>query len=594
MALACCLLATVAVAPVAAISLLQPRTAQANSVNPAQSATDAMHQADGSDGIFDTVNGQPIRSDGMFDTVNEIATRTDGISGVTLLGAVDEIASRTDTTKQAMVDATIEIASQPMHVLRLGVPVVAKKAKIATDTFSKAVSDSIQKLGEGDVSGALRVASTALAKYHRTSELLDADTSVAAWRAVGILTVFLLIGLAWTAELLLARGSQPDPEQQKHEELDARSKTCLAALGFARYIFCWLAVADNFHYPGHQKSSDAGAFTILARWGCLAWPWFFVVSGFSNSLSKIIGPDPNGQEDWLVAMCKRVSTWYPFYAMTLTVCAARAWTVNAEDWCHYLGNMVLINGLIWSEPSFPYAMVGQWLSFLTVYLTGWSQMHQVINSESYVVWTLLRISCLIVIPSAIMEWYFFAGAPLWVLVQYWPSFCFGQALATWFSQNCMRQRSCGPSQGEPRRAWAMRPEHEIPLLVRFGPTISFLVLGVSAFCFSPHDRLPLIKKPVAPLILKGGLLPLMGIMVAGLACQKDPVAKLFARAPFRWTEKVCMMTFVLQAPVHYVVRDWTGWGDLTWTFSTSLLLASILGHVFLEQPWRTRLGLRAK
>jgi hypothetical protein len=533
-------------------------------------------------------------SDGALDTINEITARTDGTSGVTLISAVDEIATRTDATKQALVDAAVEIASKPMHVLRLGVPVIARQAKIATDTFSKAMSESIQMLGEGDVAGALRIASTALAKYHKTSELLDEGTSVAAWRAVGILTVFLLIGVAWTAEALLARGSQPDPEQKVDEELDARSKTCLAALGFTRYIFCWLAVANNFHNPGHQKSSDVGAFTTFARWGCLAWPWFFVVSGFSNSLSKITGPDPNRQEDWLVAMCKRVSTWYPFYAMTLTVCAARAWTVNAEEWCHYLGNMVLINGLIWSEPSFPYAMVGQWLSFLAVYLMGWSQMHQVINSESYVVWTLFRIACLIAIPSAIMEWYFLADTPLWVLVQYWPSFCFGQALATWFSQKCMRQRTCGPSPGEPRRVWAMRPEHEIPLPVRLGPTVSFLVLGVSAFSFSPHDLLPLIKKPVAPLVLKGGLLPLMGIMVAGLACQADPIAKLFARAPFRWAEKVCLMTFILQAPVHYGVQDWTGWGDLTWTFSTSLLLASILGHAFLEQPWRALLGVRAK
>mmetsp|Transcript_75683 Transcript_75683/g.204633 ORF Transcript_75683/g.204633 Transcript_75683/m.204633 type:complete len:580 (-) Transcript_75683:128-1867(-) len=575
-ALACCLLATVAVAPAAALSLFRPGTAKANSENPAQSATDAMHQAD--------------RSEGMRNTINEIEKRADGTSGVTLLRAVDEIATRTDATKQALVDAAVEIASQPMHVLQLGVPVIAQKAKIATDTFSKAMSESIQMLGEGDVAGALKVASTAIAKYQKTNDDLDESTSAAAWRAVGILAVFLLIGLAWTAELFLARGGQQDPEQKDDEELVVRGRTCLAALGFTRYIFCWLAVANNFHNPGRQNYSVAGAFTILARWGGLAWPWFFVVSGFSNSLSKILGPDPNRQEDWLAATCKRVSTWYPFYAMALTVCAARAWTVNAEDWCHYLGNMVLINGLIWSEPSFPYALVGQWLSFLTVYLMGWSQMHQVINSESYVVWTLLSIACLIAIPSAVMEWYFFADTPLWVLIQYWPSFCFGQALATWFSQNCMRQRT----PNESRRAWAMRPEHEIPLPVRFGPTISFLALGVSAFCFSPHDRLPLIRKPLAPLLLKGGLLPLMGIMVAGLACQKDPIAKLFARAPFRWTEKVCLMTFVLQAPVHYGVQHWTRRSGLTWTFATSLLVASILGHAFLEQPWRTFLGVRAK
>merc|ERR1740138_1332200 len=111
-------------------------------------------------------------------------------------------------------------------------------------------------------------------------------------------------------------------------------------------------------------------------------------------------------------MVKRVATWYPFYAMALTACAVRSWTITAEDWAHYLGHMLLINGLIWPDSSYPNALVGQWLSFLMVYLALWFPMYQVFNSSTNsVIWTLFTIACLVVIPSAIMEWYFFADAP---------------------------------------------------------------------------------------------------------------------------------------------------------------------------------------
>jgi len=404
---------------------------------------------------------------------------------------------------------------------------------------------------------------------------------------VGIMMVFLLLGLAWGTELLLSRQSGPEQETETDEKHTMRGKPFFHALSFTRYMFCWFAVANNFYNPGRQISSEAGTFTVFARWGCIAYPWFFVVSGFCHSVAKMVGPKPAEQEDWFLAMVRRVSTWYPFYVMVLTACAANAWTITAEDWSHYLGKVLLINGVIWPDTSFPYSMVSRWLSYLTVYLLAWSPMQEVLYScKNSVLWTLFIIACLVVIPSAIMEWYFFADTPLWVLFQYWPSFIFGQALAVWFVRNCMDR---APGSGTPS---VMKPVHEIPVWVRFGPTLAFAVLGTFGFCFSPYDRLPLLRKPVAPLLLKGGLIPLMGVMVAGLACQVDPVARLFARAPFRWAQKLCLMTFLLQAPVHNTIQQWTGWSGLTWTFSTSLLMASILGHTFLEQPWRAVLRKR--
>jgi hypothetical protein len=563
-----------------------------------------MDQAHGPPGalgaIGDPANGRrlaagnttALRHRSEHDAIRDI---TDGSSGAALFDAITQLAksadARAQATKQAVVDAAVEIARKPVEVLRLGVPVIAARARKASDAFSQAMGDSIQLLGEGDVSGALKAATIAIARLQKATEILDEGTSAAASRSVGILMVYLLLGLAWGAELLLlSRQSGPEQETATDEKHTTRCKPFFHALSFTRYMFCLLAVANNFHNPGRQTSSEAGTWTVFARWGCLAYPWFFVVSGFCNSVAKMVGPKPAEQEDWFLAMVKRVSTWYPFYVMILTACAASSWTITAEDWSHYLSKVLLINGVIWTDTSFPNSMVSRWLSYLMVYLLAWSPMQEVLYScKNSVLWTLFIIACLVVIPSAIAEWYFFADVPMWVLFQYWPSFIFGQALAAWFVRNCMDRAPDGGAAPA-----VMRPVHEIPLWVRFGPTLAFAVLGTFAFCFSPYDRLPLLGKPVAPLLLKGGLIPLMGVMVAGLACQADPVARLLARAPFRWAEKLCVMTFLLQAPVHTAVREWTGSSGLSWTFCTSLLMASILGHTFLEQPWRTALRLREK
>jgi len=607
-ALARCLLSAAAVRVAAvstryAASSFGPRTAQVDD-RPPPSLTEATDQAHGPPGALDafgdladaprlTISNITRRHRLVHDATGDLAA--DAASGATLFDTITQLAKSADAraqkTKQAVVEAAVEIARKPVEVLRVGVPVIAARAREATDAFSQGMGESIQLLEEGDVAGALKAATIAIARLQKASHISDEGTSAAVSRSVGFLMVFVLLGLAWGLEFLLSRKSVPEQEADPAEKGNMRQKPFFHALSFTRYMFCWLAVANNFYNPGRQTSSEAGTFTVFARWGCLAYPWFFVVSGFCNSFAKMVGPKPAEPEDWFLAMVQRVSTWYPFYVLVLTACAASSWTITAEDWSHYLSKVLLINGVIWSDTSFPNSVVSRWLSYLMVYLLAWSPMQEVIHScKNAVLWTLFTIACLAAVPSAMMEWYFFPDAPFWVMLQYWPSFVFGQALAAWFVRNCMNRV---PSSGT-APALVMKPVHDIPFWVRCGPTLAFAVLGTFAFCFSPYDRLPLLGKPVTPLLLKGGLIPLMGVMVAGLACQVDPVAKLLARAPFRWAEKLCLMTFLLQAPVHNAIRHWTGWNGLTWTFSTSLLMASILGHTFLEQPWRAALRLPEK
>jgi hypothetical protein len=317
---------------------------------------------------------------------------------------------------------------------------------------------------------------------------------------------------------------------------------------------------------------------------------FFLLSGFSQTYSKMVGPRADVQEDWFIAMVKRALPWYGLFAVSLTWCALRLWSMEAEDWTHYLASLLLIDGFIFEPDTFPFVRGSWWLCFLMVYLVVWFPLHQVLNnSTNSVIWTLYTIATIIVIPSSILEWYFMKEMSLFTMIQYWPSFVFGQALATWFVRNCMAQKAFTTEQ-----VYVMRPVHEIPVQVRFGPTIGFLFLGIIFFSISPYDKLVLLKRPCAPLFLKGGLLPLMGIMVAGLAAEVDPLAKLFARRPFRWGEKLALTTFILQTPVHNTIQDWTGWDGLTWTFSGSLLLVSIAAYWFVERNYRHFLMLRAK
>jgi len=189
---------------------------------------------------------------------------TDNSSSATLLDTLGDLASRADHTKQALVDAAAEFARKPVEVLKAGVPALTARARIATDVFSNAMAESVQMLREGDVSGALQAATVALAKYQNTV----GSTSGAASKSVGILLVFLVIGVAWVMELLLmARRSQtePDAEQQTEEKSVVLAPPFFHALSFTRYLFIWLAVFDNFYNPGRHTSAEATAVTLFSR-----------------------------------------------------------------------------------------------------------------------------------------------------------------------------------------------------------------------------------------------------------------------------------------------------------------------------------------
>jgi len=489
------------------------------------------------------------------------------------------------STGQAM-HLFVRLASRPVDIVEQGGGVLTQKASALTYGLLQAVRGSAQELLQGDPEGAWTATLAAVAEAQAASRTLDAAMSTEAAKSLAILLSVAGVFAFWGLEFYLGKSGAEAKEQPDGEHASA---PFLYGLGFAKYLMSWHVVFHNF-YSLSSRGGGVVALNIFSEWGAMAAPWFLVVSGFLHSYAKMVGPQPNVQEDPFGAMVRRVGSWYPLYFLVVLWCALRSFSTDAEDWAHVVGDLLLVQGLVWEESGFPFVVGGWWLSFLMVYLVMWSPLHQVIsNSSNSVLWTIFTIAYGLMFPVAIFEWMFAMHSGFWVCVTYWPSFVFGQGLAVWFVRQCMEETR---SRSEP--GFAMRPAHEIPLAGRLGATLSLLILCVLFFSFSPYDNVPLTSWPLMPLLMHGGLLPLLGMMVVGLAAGVDPIAKLFARAPLRWTEKIAFATFILQVPVHNTVRDLTGWGGLTWTFSASLLAASVLCHALVERPWRQVWGVRAK
>merc|ERR1719160_325796 len=207
-----------------------------------------------------------------------------------------------------------------------------------------------------------------------------------------------------------------------------------------RCLVAWHVVVNNFSCGGDsgrkQTSMDGEPFCVFARWGALAAPWFFLLSGFVNSYSKLTARADirDKEEDFIHAMLKRAITWYPFYLAALIWCAIRVATTEAEDWAHFLAHASTVQGLLWENvnETFPYLTGDVWFSWFVPYLLTWSIMHGAMadgneQAQESFMKTVFYMSFFITIPSVILEWIWFGNFPLYLMIQLWPSFVFGQA-----------------------------------------------------------------------------------------------------------------------------------------------------------------------
>mmetsp|Transcript_22327 Transcript_22327/g.47574 ORF Transcript_22327/g.47574 Transcript_22327/m.47574 type:complete len:511 (-) Transcript_22327:51-1583(-) len=416
-------------------------------------------------------------------------------------------------------------------------------------------------------------------------------------RSLSMLVVFVFVACVWIAEFSLSRFAKSECERQEDEETsfhaaNAPQTPYFYALSTMRFLMAWHVVLNNFYCPGEQKTHEANTFVIFARWGFAAVPWFFLVSGFTHTYAKLVGPNADVDEDWFHVMAKKVLAWYPLIISSLAWCAFLQWTCEAEYWSHFLANVLLIHGFVFGKSPGLAMENNWWLCFLMVYLVLWTPLNTVMRGSSNTVFkAVFGVAPALCVPFAVFEWFCPGDGTIQatLAVQYLPGFVFGQALGHWFVKNCMEKTSrkgASPSHA----VYAMKDASEMHFLVRYGASLSVVFFGILFFWFSPYDKIRPLWRPGFPLFSKGLLLPFQGVMVASLAGGVDPLAKLLARRPFRVVDQLTLTTFILQWPIYYTLPD----RGLNWVFVWTLFGASIAGHFLLERPWRRFLRLRAK
>lgn len=479
----------------------------------------------------------------------------------------------------------------PATAVHGGALLLGAQAQIMGEAFTEALFNSAAKIQDGDISGAWREASHSYVKASNRQDMVSRDfTSAASTTAVIMLIIFVVLCM-WGLEYVLGPQERPAMDDLLQAGDAVHHQPAIDTL---RYVLSWMVLLYNF-YPwtvdgvaGRREGSMAN----FASWGILACPVFFILSGFCHSFNKMVGNKDAEEEidkplNLLVAAAVRIMAWYPFYVLVLTCLAYYFLSYNAEDWSTYMAQLFLIGGafLEHDQAPYPYLPSSWWFSYLAVYLIAWAPMHFILStSGNSVVWTMFNMTYIAVFPSILLEWWFMQDWAPFALIQYLPSFFFGQALAVWQVRCCMQKKL--PSSTATKPVHVMLPVQEIPLAMRFGVSFSVIILGCVICLWSCYDRVPVFREPCISFFLKGGLLPVFGMLVGGLACEADPLAKLLARKPLSRVGCLSLSQYLLALPVHIAVERWTGNTGLSFTFAVALTSASVVGHLIVERPSR--------
>eukprot|EP00435_Cladocopium_sp_Y103_P043967 s643_g12.t1 len=157
------------------------------------------------------------------------------------------------------------------------------------------------------------------------------------------------------------------------------------------------------------------------------------------------------EEDFISAFVVRIMAWYPYYAISLIFLASYFFSYSAWDWSSFTAQFFLISGAFETRKvTFPYLPCSWWFSLLAVYTLGWYPMHTVLKgSLNSVIWTMFTVATTVVIPSVLLEYLFLSEEPLFQMIQYSPSYFFGQALAIWQVKHCMLMQVQTGQSGSP-------------------------------------------------------------------------------------------------------------------------------------------------
>mmetsp|Transcript_30025 Transcript_30025/g.69946 ORF Transcript_30025/g.69946 Transcript_30025/m.69946 type:complete len:689 (+) Transcript_30025:198-2264(+) len=519
---------------------------------------------------------------------------------------------RSVLTEELKEDWESFLESPPIDMAAQGSRVFAKKAGIAADAMKSATTGSVKAAWRGNFTGVVDAAKTALNVAMRRNAVVNSTMSRASSQGLGVLMVLVIVLLLWITELLVSvahpwllqrmhRTSRTSGGEDRVEDIRVAEseipQNFLHGLTFMRYLMSWFVIVDTFY----KVDEENDAWAVFARWGRIAAPWFYMLSGFDNSYSKLTSSTPNPlDDDFVTAALRRIATWYPFFLFGLLWCAVGdGLTSDAQSWSHFLSNIFLVHRLAWGEDYFPHYTGDWWLSFFVVYLFTWAPIHQALSeSTNSILWTLFAVGWFATVPIAILEWAFMQRFPIFTMIQYWPSFAYGQALAVWFVSNCMQKevnKSAGP-RVLATETYVLKPAADLPVVVRYGPTPIIISMCSFFFLVSPNDTVFWFSVTWEPVFVRGGLLPVFAVLMVGLACRVDPLARLFSRTPFRWFGKLALLNYFVHVPLRRTYARMTGAveEDLSWGYAAILVLTTTVMHYTLEAPWRRLLGVYEK
>jgi len=495
----------------------------------------------------------------------------------------------TASHREPFVEEVERFAVKQVDAVSGGFRLLAETTQIVSSAMVEAVLGSASKLGTGDFQGAVQVASDAVDKAEEAASSAKAKSNSTSWTAAKLVLLVVFVASLWGLEHLLSSVQEPATAAASPEESQEQPKR-LAALDSLRYLLSWMVVLYNY-YPWtieDVKGRDGDPIKGFASWGLLACPMFFVLSGFCHAYSKKVGPKADVEETLVGAMVGRIMPWYPMYVIVLIFLSLYYFSYNAEDWATFMAQLFLFNGayLASREEAFPYLPEAWWFSFLTIYMLSFWPLYTVIRDSSLsVIWTVLTICCLAVFPLVLMEWIWsWESDSLFLLMEYAPSFLFGEALAMWQVQACMLLRL--PKGSATKPVWTMVPTEELPATARVGATMSILIMGIMMTFCSIYDNVALLGQPCTSWLTKGLLLPVFGMLITGLANEVDPIAKVLARKPLCWAGRLSMSQVLLALPVHIFVSNW-GLKGFSAAFVLCLIVASFVGHFCIEQPSRS-------
>jgi len=494
-----------------------------------------------------------------------------------------------------MVNATKDTLGGAASLIKIDAGIVGQ-------AVVEGVSGSTAKLRDGDFNGALQAASDALIQAQRQFAEATGSFRSSVPRLLAIVVLVLCIGVLWGVENVLSLNTEQESSAMVSTSLQSPTNFQkvsefyhFPALDSLRFVLAFMVLLYNF-YPWtiHEVQSRKGTvLSTISSWGILAAPLFFTLSGFCQSYAKLVGSKAQVEEDMASAFVVRIMAWYPYYAISLIFLATTFFSYSAWDWSSFTAQIFLVSGAFEEHKvTFPYLPCSWWFSNLAVYTLAWYPMHMVLKgSLNSVIWTMFTVATTVVLPSVLLEYLVMSDVALFQMIQYSPSFFFGQALAIWQVKHCMlmQVQTTSPSG----QSLTLQPVAEMPFSARFGVTTGVLILGLVMIFISPFDELPVIRKPCSPIFLKGLLLPVFGLLIVGLCNEADPLARLAARPVMSWAGKLSLSMFLLALPMHLVVRLSFGFDGFSWTFVAILLAASVAGYFLIEVPSRRFAGFLA-